>query len=137
METLRNLGGQLTYRDLLARTDTLLRSTIRYQTPQIEVTCDEDLNAVFLRGVIEPSAPYFLVSYEKPEFILKAGAAHGIAPPGRDGTTLLCLYPMVAQPADLKNATKSIGRRRGHRGQGGDQPAESRRDGFPRRSRNV
>lgn len=110
LDTLKALGGELTYRDLFARTDSLVRSHINAQTPQIEVVRAEDLSARFLDGAIQPSVPYFVVEYRPDWATLRAGAVHGIARPTTDGTTVLALFPMTARDEDLKDLDKSVGR---------------------------
>ena len=64
---------------------------------------------MFLDGTIRPSSPYFLVNYRPPDFVLHAGAAHGIASPSPDGTTLLALFELTARPADLRDSSEAIG----------------------------
>ena len=109
VDTLKTVGGELTYRDLIARTDSLVRSHIDAQTPQIEVVQAEDLDAKFLDGTIQPSSPYFIVDYTPGMATLRAGAMHGIARPTADGTTVLALFPLSARDQDLEDLGQAVG----------------------------
>ncbi len=109
VDTLKTLGGELTYRDLFARTDSLVRSHIDAQMPQIEVVQAEDLDAKFLDGTVQPSSPYFIVDYTPGLATLRAGAIHGIARPTADGTTVLALFPLSASDQDLEDLDQAVG----------------------------
>jgi len=109
VDTLKTLGGKVTYRDLFARTDSLVRSHIDAQTPQIEVVQAEDLAAKFLDGTVQPSSPYFLVDYTPGLATLRAGAIHGFARPTADSTTVLDLFPLSASDQDLEDLDQAVG----------------------------
>ena len=61
-ETLRTVGGAVTYRDLFARAAALVRSQVQRQSPQLEATVSEDLLRPFLGGAIRPAPRYFVAS---------------------------------------------------------------------------
>jgi pimeloyl-ACP methyl ester carboxylesterase len=109
VDTLKTFGGDLTYRDLFARTDSLVRSHIDAQTPQLEVVQAEDLAAKFLDGAVQTSSRYFIVDHTPGLATLRAGAIHGIARATADGTTVLALFPLSASDRDLDNLDHAVG----------------------------
>ncbi|NMG20879.1 caspase family protein [Brasilonema bromeliae] len=111
MDTLSKTNGKkLTYRDLFGRTNALVRSQIRDQSPQLEVNNPEDDNKFFLDGAIAELEPYFIVKNDKTDgWVIEGGAVHGVQPP-RDGeTTSLALFPFDANIDDLRDPSKSVG----------------------------
>ena len=55
-DALKSAAGVPTYRDLFARTSALVSNVVRNQSPQLEVTQNDDLDAAFLDGAIQPAA---------------------------------------------------------------------------------
>jgi hypothetical protein len=111
-QVLHSTTGPLTYRDLFARTDALLRSAIKSQSPLIEATSTTDLNALFLDGAIQPSDPYFTVASRDGRWILQAGAAQGLPMVEVAETVELALFPFDAPADHLSDLTKAVGRAR-------------------------
>ena len=84
-ETLCSIGPNITYYDLFARADALVRSQVQRQSPQLEATVEEDLRRPFLEG---PSAPArtsssLLSPRESGQLTLGASTAFPIPPPVR------------------------------------------------------
>ncbi|MBH8577025.1 caspase family protein [Nostocaceae cyanobacterium CENA369] len=110
LDTLTKTNGKLTYRDLFARTNAIVRSESRDQSPQLEVNAPEDSNKFFLDGAIAEVKPYFIVSYEQTSgWIIEGGAVHGLQAPMNGETTLLALFNFDVNNEDLNNPAKSVG----------------------------
>jgi hypothetical protein len=111
-QALRTATGSLTYRDLFARSDALLRSAIKTQSPLIEATNTADLDALFLDGAIRPSDPYFTVATRDGRWVLQAGAAHGLPAVEGAETVELALFPFDAPADHLSDPSRAVGRAR-------------------------
>ena len=99
LDTLKKANGSLTYRDLFKRTNTLVRSQVAAQSPQLEATVMDDLEQPFLGGAIAGRKPYLTVSYHQDyEWVIDGGAVHGIPQPYEDETTELALFPFDSSP---------------------------------------
>lgn len=110
MDTLSKTNGKLTYRDLFARTNAIVRSENIDQSPQLEVNHPDDENKLFLDGVISVVDPYFIVIYDKTSFwVIDGGAVHGVQQPKNGETTLLALFNFDANVDDLRDPSKSVG----------------------------
>ena len=108
-DTLRTANGPLTYRDLFARTNVLLKTAIGTQSAQLEATSSEDLDALFLDGAIQPTESYFLIARDGPRWTMAAGSVHGVPRAEPDATMELALFPFDATPEVLKDRSKSKG----------------------------
>lgn len=98
LDTLKQVGPSLTYRDVFNRTNTLVRNLISDQHPLIAATESDDLKRPFLGGAIVEQMPYYDVAHEKElGWIIKAGAIHGIARPSDLETTHLAVFPLSQQ----------------------------------------
>jgi pimeloyl-ACP methyl ester carboxylesterase len=109
-QTLQQTQGNLTYRDLFKRTNALVRSKIKQQSPQLEAIDTRDLDQLFLGGAISDRHPYYTVSYHKEYgWVIDGGAVHGV--PRRDGseTMHLALFPIETQGQDLRKLSNKIG----------------------------
>ena len=109
-ETLRTVGGAVTYRDLFARAAALVQSQVQRQSPQLEATVSEDLLLPFLGGAIRPSLRSFVASYQGGRWVIDGGRVHGIPTP--NDTTELALFDFNAAEEDLQDTAKSIGKAR-------------------------
>ncbi len=109
-QTLQQTQGNLTYRDLFKRTNALVRSKIKQQSPQLEAIDTRDLDQLFLGGAISDRHPYYTVSYHKQYgWVIDGGAVHGV--PRRDGseTMHLALFSIETQGQDLRKLSNKIG----------------------------
>ena len=109
-QTLQQTQGNLTYRDLFKRTNALVRSKIKQQSPQLEAIDTRDLEQLFLGGAIRDRHPYYTVSYHKQYgWVIDGGAVHGV--PRRDGseTMHLALFSIETQGQDLRKLSNKIG----------------------------
>ncbi len=110
LDTLTKTNGKLTYRDLFARTNTIVRSESIAQSPQLEVNNPDDSNKLFLDGAIAEVEPYFIVQHHKNSgWVIEGGAVHGVQPSKNGETTLLELFNFDANNDDLHNPSKSVG----------------------------
>ncbi|MGK7953021.1 MAG: caspase family protein [Xenococcaceae cyanobacterium] len=110
MDTLSKTNGKLTYRDLFARTNAIVRSESRDQSPQLEVNHSEDGDKFFLDGAIAEVEPYFIVKHDQNSgWTIEGGAVHGVQPPKNSETTLLALFPFDATIDDLRDPSKAVG----------------------------
>lgn len=106
-EALRSANGPITYRDLFARTSALVRAQVQGQSPQLESTLAEDLDAQLFDGAIRPSAPYFTLSNRDGAWWIDGGAVHGLPPVAPDEDTLLDAFPFGASDDDLRESKKA------------------------------
>lgn len=110
MDTLSKTNGKLTYRDLFARTNAIVRSESIDQSPQLEVNHSEDSDKFFLDGAIAEVEPYFIVKHDRTSgWTIEGGAVHGVQPPKNGETTLLALFPFDANIEDLRDPSNSVG----------------------------
>ncbi|BAZ37666.1 peptidase C14 caspase catalytic subunit p20 [Calothrix sp. NIES-4101] len=110
MDTLSKTKGKLTYRDLFARTNAIVRSQSIDQSPQLEVNHSEDGDKFFLDGAIAEVEPYFIVKHDQNSgWTIEGGAVHGVQPPKNSETTLLALFPFDATIDDLRDPSKAVG----------------------------
>jgi hypothetical protein len=107
-ETLRSVGGDITYRDLFARAAALVRGQVQRQTPQLEATVSEDLQQPFLGGTIRPSPRYFVASAQGGRWTIDAGRVHGIPAPTPDDAAELAVFAYGAADEDLKDQAKAL-----------------------------
>lgn len=110
MDTLSKSNGKLTYRDLFARTNAIVRNERSDQSPQLEVNHPQDENKFFLDGAIAEVEPYFIVNYDTASgWVIEGGAVHGVQPPKNGENTLLTLFPFDANIDDLRDPSNSVG----------------------------
>lgn len=107
-ETLRTVGGAITYRDLFGRSAALVQSQVQRQSPQIEATVSEDLLQPFLGGTIRSTPRTFLASHNRGQWVIDAGRVHGIPKPTPEDTTELVLFVFGASDDDLEDPTKGV-----------------------------
>lgn len=108
-EALNSANGIPTYRDLYARTTGLVSTHLRNQSPQLEASRIDDLDAVFLDGVIQPTPATYTASADKnARWLINGGAAHGIPPAVGEDTTRLALFRFDASAADLGDVSKAV-----------------------------
>ncbi|MFP4338498.1 MAG: caspase family protein [Halothece sp.] len=113
MDTLSKTKEKLTYRDLFARTNAIVRSESSEsidQSLQLEVNHSEDGDKFFLDGAIAEVESYFVVKHDKTTgWVIEGAAVHGVQPPKDSETTLLALFPFDANIDDLRDPSKSVG----------------------------
>jgi hypothetical protein len=107
-ETLRTIGGDITYRDLFARAAALVRGQVQRQSPQLEATASDDLERPFLGGAILSAPRYFVVSVQGGRWTLHAGKVHGIPASTPDAAAELALFAYGAADEDLKDPQKAL-----------------------------
>ncbi|HEU0300837.1 MAG TPA: caspase family protein, partial [Longimicrobium sp.] len=109
-ETLRTVGGGITYRDLFTRVAALVRTQVQRQSPQLEATVADDLRQPFLGGVIVPSPRYFVVSHAGGRWVMDAGRMHGIPEAGQDDPVVVALFDYQSPDEDLTRPDRAIGK---------------------------
>jgi len=99
-------NSNLNYRDLLKRSNILVRSFYANQSPQIEATNSSYLDQPFLGGTITKRQTYFTVMYNGSNgWIIDGGAVHGIISPQGNQKTRLAIFPInLEDVSQLKNA---------------------------------
>lgn len=107
-DTLRKASGPLSYRDVFARTDVLLRSNVFTQSPQLVATDPDDLNALFLDGAIRATDPYYLVSRDGRTWRMNAGSVHGVPAVDPSSPLELALFPSDAPPESLRDRSRAV-----------------------------
>lgn len=105
LETLQR-NSYLTYRDVLKRTNTLVRSFYPNQSPQIEATNSTYLTQLFLGGTVTQKQMYFTVTHDVVNgWNIDAGAVHGIIYSNENEKTRLAIFPInVEDISQLQNA---------------------------------
>jgi pimeloyl-ACP methyl ester carboxylesterase len=71
-------GSALSYRELMRRTEVLVRTMVSNQLPQLHAFAGAKRSESFLGGGIAPAKVEYPVVYQKPHWQLKAGALNGI-----------------------------------------------------------
>ncbi len=109
LDTLQRTDSTLTYRDLFNATAAKTRANVSAQAPQLEAPYLEDLEQLFLGGLVEPFPPYFTLAY-LPElgWCVNGGALHGVQPPLNNEATQLALFSIEAQPENLHRLEGAI-----------------------------
>lgn len=109
LDTLKKANGTLTYCELFKQSSALVRSRIKDQTPQIEVSLPEDLDLPFFNDAasIAPRPPYLTLVYERDRWVIDAGAVHGI-PQSKEYPVRLALYPQCSSPEQMRQLDQAI-----------------------------
>ncbi len=88
-EALKSAAGVPTYRDLFARASALVANQVTNQAPQLEASRNDDLDAIFLDGAIQPAPASFTASFRDGRWTINGGLTNGIpAPAGADQVRL-------------------------------------------------
>ncbi len=101
-------AGVPTYRDLFARTSSMVSAQVKNQSPQLELTRQDDRDAVFLDGLLRPAPATYTARHDAGEWEIDGGAALGIPPASVDDTTRLMIFPFDAPAEDLADPTKAV-----------------------------
>lgn len=108
-QSIEAMGTQFTYRDLYKRVSALVRVRASKQSPLIDTTDNQDLDAEFLDGAIQTHAPYFTISFDKTlGWVIDGGAVHGIPAPTA-GATRFAVFPVASQIDQRLDLSQSIG----------------------------
>lgn len=113
MDTLQRANGSLTYRSLFKRANSLVRSIISSQSPQLEAVDPSHLDRPFLGGALAGHEPYFTVSHHKTHgWVIDGGAVHGIPQRSGDETTLLTLFAFDCPAEKMHDVAEALGEAR-------------------------
>lgn len=109
-ETLKQINGNLTYRDLFKRINANVKIKVTAQSPQLETIDVTDLDRPFLGGAIASHPPYFTI-YHHPSlgWVMDGGAIHGIPAVEGNETTSLAIFPLTTQGEELRQLSSKIG----------------------------
>jgi hypothetical protein len=100
-----------TYRDMHKRTAARVAVRAAQQTPQLAARPDADADRPVLGGAIRPRSSFLTLVYVLgANWMLDAGAAHGVPAPVRDATTVVALYSRTATPQELRDPQAALGR---------------------------
>ncbi len=104
--------GPITYRDLFARTNSLVVGAICDQEPQLESLDPNLLDAPFLGGAVRPAEISYPVSFQLAAggWVVEAGALHGLPAPTNDEPLEFLLYPFDSTPEIMRDAPKAKGK---------------------------
>jgi hypothetical protein len=93
LSTLTSASGTMTYRDVHKRVESLVRSRVGEQTPQIETANPDMLRQPFLGGDVMTTTGYFTMRHDPDQgWVIDGGAIHGIPLPEGEETTILALF---------------------------------------------
>ncbi|MEZ4686046.1 MAG: caspase family protein [Bacteroidia bacterium] len=107
-ELLQNTSHNLSYEDLMRRVRGLVSHRTFEQDPTFYVTESGDADLAFLGGSMEPTAPYFLMSFDREKgWELDAGSVHGIIHNDNGGSTILAVF--AEDEEDLDNMANALG----------------------------
>lgn len=110
LDTLLRTGQALTYRDLFKRVNAQVRLCVSAQSPQMEATETPDLEQPFLGGAIQPTSPYFTLSFDaQRQWVIDGGSVHGIPAPSDGETTQLALFPLDTALDQVRDLSGAIG----------------------------
>jgi hypothetical protein len=107
-DALKSAAGVPTYRDLFARASALVSNQVGNQSPQLEAAQNDDLDAVFLDGAIQPAPATFTARFQSGHWTINGGVTSGIPAPAGSDATRIALYPFDAPAADLRDASKAV-----------------------------
>ncbi|QDV37457.1 caspase family protein [Tautonia plasticadhaerens] len=109
-DALRTITGPITYRELFARTEALVRSRVPGQTPQIESIPAGNLDLELFDGAIRPTLPFYTLSQRDGQWRIDGGAVHGLPAVDPTDPTLLEVFPFGVPDDDLRTASKALRR---------------------------
>ena len=107
-DALKGAAGVPTYRELFAHASALVSSQVPDQSPQLEATRSDDLDATFLDGAIRPSPATFTASFRDGRWSINGGATNGIPTPAGDDAARLALYRFDAPADDLRDPARAL-----------------------------
>lgn len=87
IEVLEQLGGKVSYRELVSSLKVRIANRVGGQTPQLDASRKEDENALFLNGALPAQASHYTINYNQKldSWVIDAGEIHGIPlKPGSD-----------------------------------------------------
>jgi hypothetical protein len=98
---------QLSYRDLFARARVQVETNVLDQSPVVEASTASDLDLAFLGGAVTERTGY-LVFARGGDWMLDAGAVHGLAGPRGGETTRFAVFDAGAAGDDLLLLDRSV-----------------------------
>jgi hypothetical protein len=107
-EALKSTAGVPSYRDLFTRTLAGVSNVVQNQSPQLEATQNDDQDATFLDGAIQPAPATFTAQYKDGEWTINGGATSGVPAPAGSDAARLALYPFGAPATDLADLSKAV-----------------------------
>jgi hypothetical protein len=107
-EALKSAAGVPSYRDLFTRTLAGVSNVVQNQSPQLEATQNDDLDATFLDGAIQPAPATFTAQYKDGEWTINGGATSGVPAPAGSDAARLALYSFGAPATDLADLSKAV-----------------------------
>ena len=110
-DALERGNGQLTCLDLMVRTRALIGSFLYDQDPQLEATDPALLDRAFLGAALRDAPRTLTVSFDQGQgqWVVNAGALHGVKMVSREETTVLALFPFSANAAIVRNRSAAAG----------------------------
>ncbi len=97
-----------TYRDLFTRTSALVSNQVSNQSPQLEATLNDDLDATFLDGALQPSPATFTARFQDGRWSINGGATNGIPAPAGSDAARLALFRFDAPADELRDPAQAV-----------------------------
>jgi Caspase domain len=107
-DALKSAAGVPTYRDLFARASALIANQVTNQAPQLEATRNDDLDAVFLDGAIQPAPATFTASFRDGRWTINGGRTGGIPAAGGADPVRLAFFRFDATAEEFRDPTKAV-----------------------------
>jgi Caspase domain len=107
-DALKSAAGVPTYRDLFARASALVGNSVPNQSPQLEATRNDDLDGVFLDGVIQPAPAAFTASFRDGRWSISAGGTNGIPATGGADPVRLAFFRFDASADELRDPSQAL-----------------------------
>ena len=105
---LESASGVPTYRELFARASALVASQVPNQSPQLEASRNEDLDATFLDGAIKPAPATFTASFRAGEWMINGGRINGIPASGPADPVRFALFLFDASANAMRDPDKAL-----------------------------
>ncbi len=108
-EALQRTNGSLSYANLVQDINALITGKVKEQSPQIEATPD-DLIQAFLGGAAGEPRNYFTLSYDSEthnNWVINGGILHGIRPTS-EGETRIAIFPQGSTLEQLREIENAI-----------------------------
>jgi hypothetical protein len=107
-DALKSAAGVPTYRDLFARASALVANQVTNQSPQLEASRNDDLDAVFLDGAIQPAPATFTASFRDGRWTISAGRTNGLPAAGGTDPVKLAFFRFDASADELRDPSKAL-----------------------------
>jgi pimeloyl-ACP methyl ester carboxylesterase len=110
MAALRQIGANVSYRDLVKRASAQVQNLVQQQTPQLEVIQKAEAMGLFLNGTVPAKEPYFTLSHDSNlGWLIDGGGVHGVQMRSKTETTTLAVFGLETPTKDWEDLRLSLG----------------------------